>query len=97
MTRWYVYYEGDPAQSVLARFIDIVRYSLQPYDGRILVGGGAAETLHGERAEGEFRMIVEFPDRTAAEQWYQSALVGLIVEKASVWPDGRLLLIEGAA
>jgi len=51
MTRWYVYYEGDPAQSVLARFIDIVRYSLQPYDGRILVGGGAAETLHGERAE----------------------------------------------
>lgn len=97
MTRWYVFYEGDPAQSVLARFIDIVRYSLQPYDGRILVNGGTVHALHGERGAGEYKILVEFPDRTAAEQWYQSALVGLILEKASMWPDGRLLLVEGAA
>jgi len=97
MTRWYVYYEGDPAQSVFARFIDIVRYSLQPYDGRILVRGAVVDVLHGARGEGGYKILVEFPDRAAAEQWYQSALVGLILEKASVWPDGRLLLMEGAA
>lgn len=97
MSRWYVYYEGDVTHSVLARFIDIVRYSLPAYDGRLLVNGGAAHALHGEPGGGEYTILVEFPDRKAAEQWYESALVTLIREKASVWPDGRLLLMEGAA
>ncbi|MBK6659056.1 MAG: hypothetical protein IPG43_13290 [Proteobacteria bacterium] len=42
-------------------------------------------------------LLVEFPHREAAEEWYHSALFGLILEKARVWPDGRLTMLEGAA
>ncbi|MEQ8663594.1 MAG: DUF1330 domain-containing protein [Gammaproteobacteria bacterium] len=97
MTRWYIFYESDRALSVLARFVDIVRYSITPYDGRILVNGGQTYTVHGDARGPDYQLLVEFPHRDAAEAWYQSALFGLILEKACVWPDGRFFMMEGAA
>ena len=97
MNKWYVFYEGDPARSAIARFIDIVRYSLAPYDGRFLVNGGETLTKFGEDGRDDFKLLVEFPHRAAAEQWYQSALFGLVLESATVWPDGRMQWMEGTA
>ena len=97
VSKWYVFYEGDRVRSALARFIDILRYSIEPYDGRLLVNGGHTRAMFGELGRNDFTLLVEFPHRQAAEEWYQSALFGLILEKAKVWPDGRLLMLEGAA
>lgn len=95
--KWYIYYEGDSARSSLARFFDILRYSLQPYEGRILVKGGETRQLFAHQDPLDYKLLVEFPHRQAAEDWYQSGLFGLILEHASVWPDGRLTMLEGAA
>ena len=97
LTKWYVFYEGDPSRSALARFMDIVRYSIEPYDGRVLVNGGEFRSMFGDPGHNGFKLLLEFPAREAAEEWYHSALFGLILEHARVWPDGRLLMLEGAA
>ncbi len=97
MSKWYVFYEGDPARSALAGFMDIVRYSIEPYAGRVLVNGGEYHSMFGDVGANGFKLLLEFPARDDAEQWYHSALFGLVLEKASVWPDGRLLMLEGAA
>lgn len=91
----YVYYEGDPAQSCIARFTDVVRYSLKAFNGRLLVNGGRARAMHGTVGELSFKLLIEFPQRRDAEEWYRSALVTLLLDKWTVWPDGNLLVLEG--
>ncbi len=92
----YVYYEGDPEYSCLARFIDVLRYSLRAFDGRLLVNGGNAKAMHGEVGKLSFKLLIEFSQQRDAEAWYRSALVTLLLDKWSVRPDGNLLVLEGA-
>ena len=91
----YVFYEGDPATSCIARFIDIVRYSLGAFNGRLLVSGGNPRAMHGAVGELPYKLLIEFPAKDAAERWYRSALVTLLLDKWTVWPDGNLLVLEG--
>lgn len=91
----YVFFEGDPAQSCIVRFSDIVRYSLNAFNGRMLVNGGRARAMHGSVGALGFKMLLEFPQQRDAEEWYRSALVTLLLDKCTVWPDGNLLVLEG--
>ncbi len=56
---------------------DIIEYlqkidaTLAPYDGRFLVHGGNVTGIEGEWT-GDV-VIVEFPDREAVRQWYESS------------------------
>lgn len=93
--RSYVYYEGDPALSAIARFIDIVRYSLRAFNGSLLVNGGCARAMHGAVGQLSFKMLIEFQRHSDAEDWYRSALMTLLLERCDVWPDGNLLVLEG--
>ena len=97
MVKCYVYYEGDPTQSALVRFIDIFRYSFAPYGGKLLVNDPQPEAMHGAVGDLRHKMLVEFPHRNAAERWYHSALFGLLLQQSRIWPDGNLVLMNAVA
>ncbi|MGH2895043.1 MAG: DUF1330 domain-containing protein [Solirubrobacteraceae bacterium] len=69
--------------------------TLTPYRGRFI--------LHGETAdvrEGEFTgdlIAIQFPDKTAANDWYRSAAYRKIAPLRAENSDGWLILIEGVA
>ena len=74
---------------------DIDRYSLGAFNGRLLVSGGNPQVMHGAVGELPYKLLIEFPAKDAAERWYRSALVTLLLDKWTVWPDGNLLVLEG--
>ncbi len=45
--------------------------TLVPFDGRLVVRGGAVETLEGNWKPGRFVML-EFPTREKAKAWWES-------------------------
>lgn len=51
-------------------YIEKIDATLAPYGGRFLVHGGALTGVEGEW-DGDI-VIVEFPDRASASQWYDS-------------------------
>jgi len=67
----------------------------QRYGGRFVVRGGPVEALEGEWPSARY-VLLEFPDRSAAQHWYDSpeyAAARAVRQRASA---GRLLLLEGA-
>ena len=70
--------------------------TLEPYEGRFLVRGGATEMVEGDWLPRRL-VIIEFPSVDAARRWYASpeyqAILGIRHEAASA----RLILADGAA
>jgi uncharacterized protein (DUF1330 family) len=46
--------------------------SIERYDGRYIVRGGAIELIEGERNPKRRLVIVEFPSMQRAHEWYRS-------------------------
>ena len=69
--------------------------SLEPYGGRFLVRGGAAEVIEGEW-EPHRLVVIEFPDMDALKAWYNSdayqGIVGIRWEAARA----SVIAVEGA-
>jgi uncharacterized protein (DUF1330 family) len=68
--------------------------SLQPFDGKFIVRGGATETLEGDWQPGRF-VILEFPSKQKAKAWWSSteyAPAKAIRQSAS---KTRMILVEG--
>ena len=67
------------------------------FGGRFLVKGGAATRLEGEDAGTPQRhVVVEFPDRAAAEAWYASPEYRAILPIALRASRRELFIVEGA-
>jgi len=68
--------------------------TLVPFGGRFIVRGGATRTLEGDW-QPQRLVVLEFPDRAAAQAWWESeAYAGpkAIRQRAA---RSRLLLVEG--
>jgi uncharacterized protein (DUF1330 family) len=44
---------------------------VEKHGGRYLIKGGRNETLEGDEPPGDALVLIEFPDREAAERWYR--------------------------
>jgi len=68
--------------------------TLAKYGGRFIVRGGKATALEGEWPERR-RVLLEFPDATAARKWFDSPEYEKPKAMRQAASKGRLLLIEG--
>ena len=68
--------------------------TLAPYGGRFIVRGGATETLEGDWQPKRL-VILEFPDRTAATNWWSSQAYAAPKALRQRSARTRLLVVEG--
>ena len=68
--------------------------SIARLGGRYLVRGGAVSVLEGDRHP-TMLVVVEFPDRAAAEAWYASAEYGEALRFRNEGLSRSLVLVDG--
>ena len=54
----------------IVEYLERIDATLAPYDGHFIVHGGPAETLEGTGPS--VLIVIEFPDRSHARDWYTS-------------------------
>jgi uncharacterized protein (DUF1330 family) len=72
----------------------LVPATLEPFGGRFIVRGGAAETLEGSWNPRRI-VILEFPSVERARAWYESDGYREAMALRQRTSDGSLLLVEG--
>lgn len=75
------------------RYIEEIEATMAPYGGRFLVHGGRVTAVEGHW-NGDL-VIIEFPDREAAAQWYESPAYQEILPLRTENSDSIALLVEG--
>jgi len=65
----------------------------EAYGGRFLVKGGSQTVLEGETPDRH--VIVEFPDRQTALDWYNSAAYRRILPLALSASDRDIVIVDG--
>jgi uncharacterized protein (DUF1330 family) len=83
----------DP--ELLARYRELAAASIARHGGRYLVRGREPVPLEGDWADPDRLVLVEFPDRAAAEAWYRSADYAEALAVRAGALDRRLLLVDG--
>ncbi|MDY7106128.1 MAG: DUF1330 domain-containing protein [Actinomycetota bacterium] len=77
----------------IVEYLEKIDDTLAPYGGTFVIHGGRQDVREGERL-GDL-IVIAFPDRAAAEAWYESdayqAILPLRTENAS----GTVVLIDG--
>ena len=68
--------------------------TLEQYGGRLIVRGGATETLEGDWSPGRV-VIVEFPSAEQARAWWGSDEYAPAKELRQATADSKLILVEG--
>jgi uncharacterized protein (DUF1330 family) len=77
----------------IVEYLERIDETLVPYDGRFIVHGGEQRTLEGTNPG--VVVIVEFPDRSAAEAWYESVAYQQILPLRENNTRSRALLLDG--
>jgi uncharacterized protein (DUF1330 family) len=68
--------------------------TLAAHGGAFIVRGGHATTLEGEMPHGR-HVVIRFPDRAAAEAWYNSPVYQEIVSIRFAHSSGVLMIVDG--
>ncbi len=71
-----------------------VPQTIAAFGGKYLVRGGFATVLEGT-SQGDRNVVIEFPDRKSAEDWYASDAYQAIVKHRTENSTGTLALIDG--
>jgi uncharacterized protein (DUF1330 family) len=71
-----------------------VPQTLAAFGGKYLVRGGFATVLEGT-SQGDRHVVIEFPDRQSAENWYASDAYQAIVRHRTENSTGSLAFIDG--
>jgi len=74
-------------------YLEHIDATLAPYGGRFLVHGGTPRVVEG-RWEGDL-VIIEFPDRRRAEDWYASAAYRRILPLRTRNAVSDVIFIDG--
>lgn len=79
----------------IATYLERIDATLEPYQGRFLVHGGAMEVLEG--AFGSAVVIIAFPDMEAARAWYRSDAYQEILPLRTDNAEGDTFIVQGVA
>jgi uncharacterized protein (DUF1330 family) len=77
----------------IVEYLERIDATLAPFDGHFIIHGGRNEMLEGP-SPGTL-IVIEFPDRAAAEGWYRSPAYQAIVHLRRENSDGAIFLIDG--
>lgn len=68
--------------------------SLQPYNGKFIVRGGATETFEGDWQTGRV-VVLEFPTKELAKQWWSSDEYAPAKALRQKNATTKMILVEG--
>jgi uncharacterized protein (DUF1330 family) len=74
-------------------YLERIDATLAPFDGHFIVHGGQPDVLEGT-SPGTL-IVLEFPDRTAAEEWYASDAYQAILPLRTENAVSNVFLIDG--
>jgi uncharacterized protein (DUF1330 family) len=77
----------------IVEYLERIDATLAPYQGRFIVHGGEAAMLEGSNPG--TLIVIEFPDRANAEQWYRSAAYQAILRLRTDNSSSTVFLIDG--
>lgn len=77
------------------RYRELAQASIEAHRGRYLARGALPTVLEGDAADGKRIIVVEFPDRDAAERWYRSDEYAAALKVRATALERRLLLVDG--
>lgn len=80
----------------LAAYRAAVTDTLEAFGGRFLVRGGATTVLEEDWPHARL-VLLEFPSRAAAEEWYASPAYQAILPLRLRNADGPVLIVDGVA
>jgi uncharacterized protein (DUF1330 family) len=79
----------------IAEYVRRIDGTFEPFGGRFLVHGMRQKVLEGDWP-GDL-IIIEFPDRTSADAWYESEAYQQILPLRTDNSDGNAIIIDGNA
>lgn len=79
----------------IVEYLQRIDATLEPFGGRFIVHGGAKDVLEGEWP-GDL-IVIEFPDRQAARQWYGSPAYAEIKALRTDYSEGDLVIVDGVS
>jgi uncharacterized protein (DUF1330 family) len=77
----------------IVEYLERIDATLAPYDGHFIVHGGEPKLLEGT-SPGTL-IVIEFPDRSHAEDWYASAAYRQILPLRTENSESTVFLIDG--
>lgn len=77
----------------ILEYLERIQGTLDPFQGHFIAHGPPAEVVEGTWPGS--MVLIEFPDLTAAREWYHSSAYQAIAHLRTDHIDGDLLLIEG--
>ena len=77
----------------IVEYLRRIDSTLAPYDGHFIIHGGETDVLEGT-SPGTL-VVIEFPDRAHASQWYASPAYQEILPLRTESSDATIFLIDG--
>src|SRR6185295_12556999 len=77
----------------IAKYLEEIDATLRPFGGRFAIHGGDVEVLEG--AWPGHVVMIEFPDRASARDWYHSTAYQSIVRVRTNNSLGDVVLVDG--
>jgi uncharacterized protein (DUF1330 family) len=77
----------------IVEYLERIDATLAPFDGHFIVHGGKARVLEG--ADPGTLIVIEFPDRSKAEEWYASPAYRAIMALRTANSSGTVFVIDG--
>jgi uncharacterized protein (DUF1330 family) len=77
----------------IVEYLERIDATLAPFEGRFVVHGGRQDVLEGV-SPGTL-IVIEFPDRARAEEWYRSPAYQEILPLRAEHSSSTILLTDG--
>lgn len=77
----------------IVRYLEEIDATLEPYEGRFVIHGGAITEVEGEWPGS--LIVIEFPGREAAEAWYASDAYQAILPLRTRNAEGSAIIVDG--
>lgn len=77
----------------IVEYLERIDATLAPFDGHFIIHGGRPDILEGPNPG--TLIVIEFPDRAAAQAWYDSAAYQAIVGLRTANAEGSVFVIDG--
>ncbi len=94
MKAYCIVYEIVEDENTFQEYRRQVLPTIEAFQGRFLVRGGAFTTLEGEMPYRRIALL-EFPSRPAAESWYQSPAYQQILPLRTQSVRSQFILVDG--
>ena len=77
----------------IVEYLEKIDDTLRPFDGHFIIHGGEQDVREGD-SPGTL-IVIEFPDREAAEGWYRSDVYEAILPLRTENSDSNVFFVEG--